>query len=259
MHIDTHHPTLLRLHKTNNMKLGKGMWKYWIGGGSTNRQQRIPWMGTTHHHTADNDKDDTNIKDAEEELKSTLAIHELLMVANENKTRVDEEVCQQTYKINELKERLDRQDVKLLLMNERIVKLEGNNKYNNKNGLHFGEGVSGIHIGGIDDEVVLLSLKEEEELVDSIVGKEEEEEEEVWTKVVSSRRGSRNLKIEEKMVYETMENNTYAALADDDEYVVDMKEGEELFEGEELMGDTINNVDMKKDLGGVIVRKLGRR
>ena len=92
------------------MGLGKGLWKYWIGGGSTNRpdQRRIP-SGTTHHHTADNDKDDENIKDAEEELKSTLAIHELLMVATAIKTKEDEEVLQQPYhEINALKERLDR-------------------------------------------------------------------------------------------------------------------------------------------------------
>ena len=238
-----HHQPLL-IAQDKQMKLGKGLWKYWIGGGSTNHrdQRRIP-SDTTHHHTADNDKDDTNIKDAEEELKSTLAIHELLMVASAMKTKEDEEVRQQTYEINALKERLDRQDVKLLLMNERIVKLEENNKKNN-NHIHSGEDVSGIiHIGGIDDEVV--SLKKEEELVGAIVTKEE-----VWTKV-SSRFNSRNLKIEEDTVYQTMENNTYAALADDD-VNVDMKEGEEMFDDEELMGDTINNIDMEGDLIGGI-------
>lgn len=143
------------------------------------------------------------------------------MVSTAMKTREDEKVSQAADDMKETLKLLVQAE--LSSMNERIVKLEGNNKYNNNNGIHSGEGVPGIHIGGIDDEVVLLSLKEEEELVDSIVA--EEEEEEVWTKVVSSRRSSRNLKIEEKMMDNTMENNTYAALADDDEYV-NMKGGE---------------------------------
>ena len=117
------------------------------------------------------------------------------------KTREDEKVSQTTDDMKETLKLLVQAE--LSSMNERIVKLEENNKYNNNNGTHSGEDVPGIQIGGIDDEVVLLSLKEEEELVDSIVAAKEEEK--VWTKVVSSRRSSHNLKIEEKMVYKTME------------------------------------------------------
>ena len=223
------------------MKLGKGLWKY-LSGGSTNHpadQRRRIRSDTTHHHTADNDTDDTNIKDAEDELQSTLAIHELLMVSTALPLQ-KEEVCQ-THEINVLKERLDCQDVKLLLINERIAKLE---ESNNNNGIHSEEDAAGLQVGGIHNEAVLLehSLKEEE-LVDSIVSNEEEE---VWMKAVSSGRSSLVLEIEEKMEDKTSGSNTYAALADD--AYEDMQEEEELFKDEKLMGGCCKAVDTKEDL-----------